>query len=58
MLNPAGLAQWRTDRTRQAAQHPGPAVRSRGDHYRQRNNGMALRTFRMIARWHDWKVRP
>lgn len=53
MLTVDGVDLWRADRARQAAQHPGPAVRSRGDHYRRRNNGIALRTFRAIALWHD-----
>jgi hypothetical protein len=53
VLTSEGRDQWRADRLRQSAQHPGPAVRSRGDHYRRRNNGIALRTFREIARWHD-----
>jgi hypothetical protein len=41
--------QWTEDRARQAAQHPGPSINgSRGDHYRRKNNGIALRTFRAI----------
>lgn len=51
-LSEEGLRQWLTDRMRQSAQHPGPAVRSRGDHYRRRNNGIALRTYQAIAKWH------
>jgi len=52
--------QWLEDRARQATQHPSDAApirnvrgekpRSRGEHYRRRNNGMALRTFRVITR--------
>lgn len=55
------LETWKEDRARVAAQHPDDAavtrrsargVRwSRGDHYRRRNNGIALRTFRAIVRW-------
>jgi hypothetical protein len=50
------LPAWKVDRARVAAQHPHPAGYSRrgekfsvGDHYRRRNNGIALRTFRAIA---------
>lgn len=53
MLTIEGIDQWRADRERVAAQHPGPTVRSRGNHYRRRNNGIALRTFRSIKQWHD-----
>jgi hypothetical protein len=53
MLTIDGIEQWIADRARQAAQHPDHTVRSRGDHYRRKNNGIALRTFQSIARWHD-----
>jgi len=53
VLSREGLDQWRADRARQAAQHPDHTVSSRGDHYRRKNNGIALRTFRSIALWHD-----
>jgi hypothetical protein len=60
MLTRDGIEQWIEDRARQAAQHPidNRVARrgvkwSRGDHYRRKNNGVALRTFRSIARWHD-----
>jgi len=42
------LIQWLDDRARQQKQHPGPTVMSRGDHYRRKNTGTALRTFRII----------
>lgn len=53
-LNERQLEQWHEDRERVAAQHPhwggrGRGVRwSRGDHYRRKNNGIALRTYRTI----------
>lgn len=53
MLSPTGIDVWRSDRARQATQHPISTVTSRGEHYRRKNTGIALRTFRAIARWHD-----
>lgn len=58
-LNSNKVAEWKADRRRQSRQHPaddliGPHRRgrgvsfSRGDHYRRKNNGTALRTFRAI----------
>lgn len=49
-MTPAQLEEWRQDRARVAAQHPGPTVRSRGYHYRRKNNGIAYRTYRLIKR--------
>lgn len=42
------LEEFYEERARQATQHPGPTMGRRGDHYRRRNNGMALRTYRAI----------
>jgi hypothetical protein len=45
------LATWFVDRARQAllGTNIAPWVRSRGDHMRRLNNGVALRTYRSIA---------
>ena len=50
MLTESQLAQWRTDRERQSllGTNIAPWVRSRGDHMRRLNNGVALRTYRHI----------
>lgn len=49
------LAQWRADRARQSliGTSVAPWVRSRGDHMRRLNNGIAYRTFKAIkeSRW-------
>lgn len=54
-MSEAQLTEWLADRARQASHHPAPHVRSRGDHYRRKNNGIALRTFRNIIapRWRE-----
>jgi len=41
--------QWLADRARQSEQHPSETVRSRGDHYRRKNNGVAYRTYLIIV---------
>lgn len=47
-LTTTQIAQWMADRARQSTQHPISTVRSRGDHYRRKNTGVALRTFRAV----------
>jgi hypothetical protein len=52
-LNSNQLARWRADRRRQSRQHPNDHDLSlqrvsRGDHYRRKNNGIALRTFKAV----------
>ena len=49
--------RWVEDRERQSKQHPHSGGLNRrgvrwsvGDHYRRKNNGIALRTFRGITR--------
>lgn len=54
------LERWFADRKRQAEQHPDDQLImryrqrgerwSRGDHYRRKNNGIALRTFQHVRR--------
>ncbi len=61
MMTEQQIQQWLEDRRRISEQHPGddtPTRRSargkrwsRGDHYRRKNTGIALRTFRAITRW-------
>lgn len=54
-LSESKLERWQIDRDRQSKQHPVDHLISgrisRGEHYRRKNNGVALRTFRAIARW-------
>lgn len=54
-LNDRQFDRWLEDRARVAAQHPADGGRqirgaawSRGDHYRRKNTGIALRTYRHI----------
>lgn len=53
MLTDRQFDRWLADRERQATQHPddqklAESGWTRGDHYRRKNNGVALRTYRAI----------
>jgi hypothetical protein len=46
------LLAWFEARNRQSEQHPADHMlrMSRGDHYRRKNNGVALRTFQAVRK--------